>query len=312
MHAVRLADAPDHAPPSLVLDDMPEPQPGPGDLLIRVCAAGVTAGELSWYPTTHRPDGQPRRHAVPGHEFSGIVAGVGAAAEGFATGSAVFGMNGWFADGAMAEFCVAPSSFVAAKPRTVSHAEAASLPIPALTAWQGLYEHARLRPGETVLVHGGSGGVGVFAVQLARLHGARVVATASSRHAGFVSSLGAERVVDYTRVRFEEAVPPVDVVFDTVGGETLQRSWAVLKPDGRLVTVASDAEGSSDPRVRTAFFIVEPKPEQLTSVAELIDAGRLRPVVDLVAPLAQAPDVFAGKVARRGPGKAVIAIAGEG
>ena len=308
MKAVRLADSSGDAPPSLVADELPPASPGRTELLIRVCAAGITPAELSWYPTTHTADGQPRRRAVPGHEFSGIVAGVGAEAGDFQTSQEVFGMNDWYTNGAMAEFCTAPASSVAPKPKTLTHLEAASVPIPALTAWQGLFDHAGLKPGETVLVHGGAGGVGLFAIQLARLHGAHVIATASAQNREFVSGLGAEQVVDYHRQPFEKAIDPVDVVFDMVGGETLDRSWAMLKPRGRLVTVASSAEASEDPRVKQAFFIVEPSRQQLASLADLIDSGKLHTVIGTVVPLSQAPDFFAGKLPRPRRGKAVIAV----
>jgi NADPH:quinone reductase-like Zn-dependent oxidoreductase len=217
-------------------------------------------------------------------------------------------MNDWFADGALAEFCIAPLSSVAAKPRNLSHAEAASVPIGALTAWQGLFDHAKLQSGERVLVHGGAGAVGVFAIQLARLHGAHVIATASAGNLDFVASLGAEKVIDYKKSRFEDSAKDVDVVFDTVGGETLERSWGVLGPRGRLVTIASSAENTIDERVKEAFFIMEPNRKQLTEVAEMLEAGRMRAVVDTVIPLSQAPDAFAGRVKRSGRGKIVVEV----
>jgi NADPH:quinone reductase-like Zn-dependent oxidoreductase len=172
--------------------------------LVRVHAAGVTSQELLWYPTTHDRNGGPRRGAVPGHEFSGAIAAVGDDTTGFAIGQDVFGMNDWFSDGAMAEYCIGQPS-VAKKPRRLTHVEAASVPIAALTAWQGLLDRARLRAGERVLVHGGAGAVGVFAIQLARFHGAHVTATASSRNLAFVSQLGAERVIDYQAARLKRA-----------------------------------------------------------------------------------------------------------
>src|SRR5262249_3710390 len=151
---------------------------GPAELLIEIRAAAVTPTELVWYPTLHTKAGGLRLGAIPGHEFSGVVATSQPDGE-FLPGAEVFGMNDWFADGAMAEFCVAPTSSVVAKPPKLSHAEAAVVPISALTAWQGLIDRARIQAGQTVLIHGGAGAVGLFAVQLARMHGARVVATAS-------------------------------------------------------------------------------------------------------------------------------------
>jgi NADPH:quinone reductase-like Zn-dependent oxidoreductase len=231
MRAIRLTDTPQG--PTLAEADVPRPQPGPEELLIRVCAAGVTTTEPQWYPTLHTKSGEKRVGAIPCHEFSGVVA---------ETGREVFGMNDWFADGALAEYCVAPCAAVVSKPSVLSHAEAASVPVGALTAWQGLFDRADLQPGERVLIHGGAGAVGVFAIQLAAQQGGHVIATASSANLDFARSLGAEQSIDYRASRFEDLLQDIDVVFDTVGGDTLDRSWSVLKPGGRLVTVVSTAE----------------------------------------------------------------------
>jgi NADPH:quinone reductase-like Zn-dependent oxidoreductase len=193
-----------------------QPVPGRGQVLIRVHAAGVTTTELSWYPTTHLKSGEPRLHAIPGHEFSGVIAALGEGTKGFAIGESVYGMNDWFADGATAEFCLTVPSSIAPKPATLSYEEAATVPIGALTAWQGLFDRAMLQPGERILVHGGSGGVGLFAVQLAHHHKAHVISTASTPSLTFVSQLGADEVIDHTKSRFEDLVRDIDVVFDTV------------------------------------------------------------------------------------------------
>ena len=231
MKTMRLSDS--KQAPVLVEEDVPQPHPRRGELLIRVYAAGVTPTELLWYPTTHGKDGEKRSRAVPGHEFSGVIAAAGEDAAGFDLGQEVYGMNDWFSDGAMAEYCITQPASVAQKPPRLTHIEAASVPIGALTAWQGLFDRARLQAGERVLVHGGAGAVGIFAIQLARFYGAHVTATASARNLEFVSQLGAEQVIDYQAARFEENVREMDVVFDTVGGETLRRSWGVLKPGGK-------------------------------------------------------------------------------
>lgn len=308
MKAMRLSDAAE--PTVLVEDNIPQPQPGRGELLVRVYAAGVTSKELLWYPTTHSKNGERRSRAVPGHEFSGVIAALGEDVMGFDIGEEVYGMNDWFADGAMAEFCITQPTSVARKPPRLTHVEVASVPIGALTAWQGLFDRARLQAGERVLVHGGAGAVGIFAIQLARIHGANVTATASMRNLAFVSALGAERVIDYHTVRFEENVSEMDVVFDTVGGETLQRSWSVLRPGGRMITIAADSETTTDDRVKQAFFIVEPNHEQLTQIGDLLDTGELHAVVDAVLPLTQATAAYVGEVKqRRGRGKLVVAVA---
>ncbi len=178
-------------------------------------------------------------------------------------GDEIYGMNDWFRDGATAEYCVAATAGLAKKPAKLTFAEAAVAPIGALTAWQGLVERAKVKPGERVLVHGAAGAVGVFAVQVSRLKGADVIATATAQNAEFVKALGASEVIDYTAMKFEEKLADVDVVFDGVGGDTLERSWAVLKPGGRMVTIAADVEGTRDARAKGAFFIVEPNAQQL-------------------------------------------------
>lgn len=294
--------------PQLIIRSAPDPRPGPGEVLIQVRAAGLTPTELHWSPTWQQKSGEERKNAVPGHEFSGIAAALGEGVESFTPGDQVFGMNDWFSDGAMAEFCVAPTSALVLKPTRLSDEEAASVPIGALTAWQALFDHAQLQSGELVLIHGGAGSVGMFGVQLARNRGARVVATASARNIDLVLSLGAHQVIDYHADRFEDSVKQAAVVFDCVGGETLDRSWNALAPGGRLVTIAADVEGSNDPRVKKAFFIVEPNQNQLEQIAVLLEKGTLRTFVDTVVPLSRAADAYAGKVDRQGRGKIVVAI----
>ncbi|HEY5895088.1 MAG TPA: NADP-dependent oxidoreductase [Chthoniobacterales bacterium] len=192
MNIMRFNDSADA--PALLLETAPTPVPRPGELLIRVHAAGVTPTELLWYPTTHTLDGGRRTGAIPGHEFSGVVEGAGADVDPAWIGRAVFGMNDWFADGATADYGITVPAAVSEKPSRLTHAEAASVPIGALTAWQGLIERAKLQAGERILIHGGSGAVGVFAVQLARRTGAHVITTASVRNFDFLTQLGGERM----------------------------------------------------------------------------------------------------------------------
>lgn len=291
-------------PDRLLLAEAPTPSPKPGEVLVRVHAAGVTPTELEWEPMwSTRAGGARPLPVIPGHEFSGEVLAVGSDVHGVRIGDAVFGMNDWFEDGTHAEFCVARAVDLAAKPASVDHRVAAMVPISALTAWQGLILRARLAPGERVLVHGAAGSVGHFAVQIARWRGAHVAGTASAHNIEFLLWLGAELAVDYRAFRFEEAVGTVDVVFDTVGGDALARSWAVLRPGGRLVTVAAGAERTGEPRVRDAFFIVEPSRDQLAGIAGMIDSNALRPVVDSVFPLSYAKLAYERRTVR---GKAVL------
>jgi NADPH:quinone reductase-like Zn-dependent oxidoreductase len=294
---------------ALYLSDIPEPKPGLGEILIRIQSAGITPTELQWYPTTHTRSGEKRTRAVPGHEFAGVVQAAGSDTDRALVGQEIYGMNDWFENGATAAFCVTKPEWIAPKPARLNAPQAASVPIGALTAWQGLLERANLKRGETILIHGGSGAVGVFAIQIARRQGARVITTASARNREFLLKLGAEQVIDYHTERFEDRAKEMDVVFDTVGGETLKRSWAVLGTHGRLVTVAAESERLADERDKKAFFIVELNRSQLIEIGELLDAGEMTPVVDAVVPFSQAGAAYAGNVSQRaGRGKVVVII----
>ncbi len=307
MRAIRL-----HArggPEALVYEEAAQPRPGDDEVLIHVHAAAVTPTELGWLPTWTTRSGEPRRFPIIlGHEFSGEVAARGSNVTSVAVGDAVYGLNDWFSDGAQAEYCVAGAAGVAGKPRSLDHVATAAVPISALTAWQGLIDRGHLASGQRVLIHGAAGGVGVFAVQIARWRGAHVIGTAAANNLEFVHGLGADEVIDYRAERFEKVAQNLDLVFDTVGGETLARSWAVLKPGGRLVTIATASENSQDPRIQGAFFIVQANSAQLEEIARLIDAGQLRPVVAAVFPLAQARQAYEFKPVH---GKVVLRVAEE-
>jgi NADPH:quinone reductase-like Zn-dependent oxidoreductase len=307
MKAMQVAEGADGL--TLRSAEMERPRPGPGEIVVRVCAAGVTTTELLWYPTTHAKGGEQRQRAVPGHEFSGVIAEVGEQVQGVATGQEIYGMNDWFAEGAIAEYCLAKPGDIAPKPATLTHEEAATVPIGGLTAWQGLFDRAKLQPGERVLVHGGAGAVGLFAVQLAHLHGAHVIATTSAKTLSFVRELGADEVIDFKAERFEEKAGDVDVIFDTVGGDTRERSRSILKAGGRLISIAADSEVTTDPVVRAAYFIVEPNQEQLVEVAKMLDGGTLKTFVNASVPLEDAAKAFEKQVeGQLGYGKFVVRI----
>ena len=296
-------------PEAFAYEEAPRPSPGEAEVLVRVHAAGVIHTELSWSTTSTTQSGEPRPlPVIPGHEFSGEIAALGPEVRDVHVGDLVYGLNDWYRDGTSAEYCVARVSDLADKPTSIDHIHAAATPISALTAWQALVERAGLVAGQRVLIHGAAGGVGNLAVQLAHSRGARVTATASAANLEFVRGLGAEEVIDYRAQRFEDVVRDVDVVFDTVGGETLERSWGVLKPGGRLVTVAASGEQTTDERIRAAYFIVEPSRTQLEEIARLIDAGALRPVVGAVFPLAEARQAYESKPGR---GKVVLRVVDE-
>ncbi len=293
MKAIRLHGR--GGPAHLVYEDAPQPHPGAEEVLVRVYATGVIANELKWDETYQTKAGSPRALPIPGRHFSGVVEEVGYSVTAPAKGEEVYAMLDYGYDGAEAEFTIALPNELAPKPRTLDHVQAAAVPLTALTAWQALFEHARLAAGQTVLIHGAAGGVGVFAVQLARWAGAQVIATATQRNRDFLCELGANEIIDYTTTRFEEVVQGVDFVFDTVGGDTLQRSWQVVKPGGVLLSVVSPRPSFAEAKehdVRPVWFVVEPNREQLVHIGALIDEGKVRPIINTVLPLSQARQAY--------------------
>jgi len=304
MKALRLVQS--SPQPLLVEEAMPRPKPAAGEVLVRVHAVAVTPTEVQWYGTSRAKDGTPRAGAVLGHEFSGEIVECGVGVTEFAAGQEVFGMNDWLAEGALAECCVTTPELIARKPERLSHEQAATVPISALTAWQGLFDRGGLQRGERVLIHGGAGAVGLFAVQLAHAHGAHVITTVSANDTDFARSLGADQALDYRGTPFETCVRDIDLVFDTVGPKIVQRSWQVMKPRARVVTVAVESKSAEDDRVRGAFFIFEQNKTQLEHMAGLLQAGKLQPALDAVVSVSAATEAYRGAVPRRRPGKLVI------
>ncbi|HUZ93417.1 MAG TPA: NADP-dependent oxidoreductase [Edaphobacter sp.] len=295
---------------SLQASERPTPTPGPDEVLIRVHAAGIITAELDWQPTTHKADGSPRSNAIPTHEFSGDIAACGEGVKSFTEGQAIYGMNDWYQEGALAEFTVAPATSIALRPKSLSYEQAATVPIGALTAWQALTTHGHLQPQQRVLIHGGAGGVGFFAVQFAKSLGAYVIATASADTIPFVKSLGADQILDYRATRFDQELRDIDLVVDTVGGETLARSWNVLRSGGRVVTAASDIPDDAPHKIKDAFFLVQPDGKQLSEIAGLLDAGKLRTFVKAIVPLQDAEQAYNQSISSAlRYGKTVVALA---
>lgn len=311
MKAVRLHRQ--GGPEQLVYEDAPEPTLSEGDALIRVHATGITPAELTWPDTYSHCDGSPRLPSIPGHEVSGVVAGVAADVHDMSIGDEVYALTSFCRDGAAAEYVAVDAAGLAPKPRTLGPAEAAAVPLSALTVWQAFFDHAELASGQRVLVHGAAGGVGAFAVQIARWHGAHVVGTASAHNRDFLLELGAHEVIDYHDGPFEQVVRDIDVVLDTIGGDTRERSWQVLKPGGILVSLPdsipeSEVAAHRERGRRGMFFVVRPDREQLSAIARLIDAGTIRPVIAHTMPLAKARQAFELGVAGHTRGKIVLAV----
>ena len=297
---MRAMCASDSDPASLTSQNVPIPDPGPGELLVEVRATAITAAELTW------PESWP---AIPCHDLSGVVSATGPEADGWRPGDEVYGLVGFDRPGAAAEYVTAPAADLARKPASVDHLAAAAVPLGALTAWQALHDHAKLAPGQHVLVHGGAGGVGAYVTQLAAQYGARVTATASARDRDFVTGLGADEVLDYSG-RFEDHVRDVDVVIDLVVGTTTERSWQVLRSGGILVDIAEEPDQATGGRddVRSVYFVVSPDGGQLRELASLVDAGQLRPVVSTVFELSALAEAFGALRGSRPPGKVIINV----
>jgi NADPH:quinone reductase-like Zn-dependent oxidoreductase len=298
-------------PEQLVYEDAPRPDVRAGDALVRVHATGITPAELAWPDTYRNCDGSERLPAIPGHEVSGVVEGVAHGVTDVSVGDEVYGLTSFCRDGAAAEYVAVHAADLAPKPKTLDLVQTAAVPLSALTVWQAFFDHARLAPGQRVLIHGAAGGVGSFAVQIARWRGAHAIGTASADHREFLLGLGANEVIDYRHVRFEQAVRDIDVVLDTIGGDTRERSWEVLKPGGILVSLPEpipESEAAAHANRRGVFFIVRPDRQQLGEIATLIDSGAVRPVIAQTVPLAKAREAFERGAAGHTRGKLVLAV----
>jgi NADPH:quinone reductase-like Zn-dependent oxidoreductase len=277
-------------PDVLVYEDAPRPHPGDGEVLVRVHAAGINP--VDWKIREGHLK-ERLHHTLPlvlGWDVSGGVEALGSGVTRLKVGDEVFSRPDISRDGAYAEFIVIKESEVALKPKSIDHIHAAALPLAGLTAWQSLFDAGGLSAGQRVLIHAAAGGVGTLAVQLAKWKGAHVIGTASARNHDFLRKLGVDQVVDYQTVRFEEAVQTVDVVFDTMGGDTQERSWKVLKRGGILISIASppSAEIAAAHGVRQAFVFTQPNAAQLAEIAKLADADKLKAIVETILPLSDA------------------------
>jgi len=277
-------------PEVLVYEDAPFPQPGNSDVLVRVHAAAVNPVDWKIREGYLKDMLHHKLPLVMGWDVSGTVEAVGPGVIRFKPGDAVFSRPDIMRDGTYAEYVVIRETDAAHKPNSIDHLHAAAIPLAATTAWQSLFDAAGLSTGQTVLIHGAAGGVGSFAVQLAKWKGAHVIGTASARNHDYLRWLGADEVVDYRTVSFEETVRDVDVVFDTIGGDTQARSWKVLKRGGILVSILNppSPEKAAAHGVRQAFVFMQPNAAELAEIAALVDAGKLKAMVETVLPLADA------------------------
>lgn len=298
-------------PEVLKYEDAARPDPATGEVLVRVHAAAVNpvdwkvrAGHLRGFLNYSLP-------LIPGWDLSGVVDATGAGVTDWKQGDAVYARPDLRRNGAYAEYIAVRASELGHKPRSIDHVQASAIPLACLTAWQALFDAGGLKAGQRVLIHAAAGGVGTFAVQLAKWKGAHVVGTASERNHAFLRELGADEVIDYTKTNFEEVVRDVDVVLDTLAGQTRDRSWNVLKKDGILVSILGQPspDDAAQHGVRAAGVFVEPNQAQLGEIAKLVDSGKLRPIIETVLPLAQAARAHEMNQTLHTRGKIVLQVA---
>src|SRR5437868_6682156 len=277
-------------PEVLKREDAPRPEPGKGEVLVRVHAASVNP--IDWKVREgHMKDFWPHKFPlILGWDLSGIVEEVGPRVSQFKKSDEVYSLPDPTRNGAYADYIVVREPELALKPNSLHHIRGAAVPLAALTAWQSLFETAQLQPGQRVLIHAGSGGVGHFAVQLAKWKGASVFATASTKNQDLLRDLGVDEPIDYTQQRFEDVARNIDIVLDTLGDETQERSWSVLKKGGNLVSLVQppSEEKAKELGVRAALLGARPSGEQLSEIAKIIDSGKLAPIINRILPLSEA------------------------
>ncbi len=293
---------------ALEYTDVPTPAPGPGETLIRVAAASVNPVDYKIRNGGYKK-ANIKLPLILGRDVSGVVAAVGTGVTHVKVGDEVYAFLG-SKSGGYAEFAVAAPNEVAKKPTTVGHIHAAAVPLAATTAWQALFDQGEFQPGQRVLIHGASGGVGHFAVQFAKVHNAIVIATASNANTAFVKSLGADEVIEYQREHFEQRVSNVDLVIDLVGGDTQAKSWRVLRKGGTLVSTlgAPPADDAAAHQVKAKGFMAEPKAEELTEFARLIDAGKVHIRIFQTFPLAETRRAHEALESEHPIGKIVLTV----
>jgi NADPH:quinone reductase-like Zn-dependent oxidoreductase len=295
-------------PEVLKLENVPRPQPASDQILIRVMAAGVNPVDA--YIRSGRFGGG-NLPFTPGMDVAGIVETTGANAKKFKPGDAVYAYLSGSEQGAYAEFCTANENEAALKPKNISFEQAAAVPLAATTAWQALIDTAKLKAGQTVLIHGGSGGVGHFAVQIAKAKGAKVIATASTGNQDLLKEIGADQTIDYTKTKFEDVVKDVDVVLDATRSDALQRSYRLVKKGGFVVTIT----GRPDPAelqkhgISGSSMMAHPDAEVLDHLTKLIEEKKVKPIVSETLPLAEAAKAHQQIETRHTRGKIVLKVA---
>ena len=301
------------APEVLKLEDLPVPTPKENEMLIKVFAAGVNSFDGTLLTGKYAKMFGTQLPWIPGYDIAGTVEKVGAKVSKFKVGDPTYAFISIARGGGYAEYALAKENEAALKPATLSFAEAAGVPSVALTAWQALVDKANVQAGQTVLIQGASGGVGMFAIPIAKLRGAKVFATASTANQDFLKQLGADVPIDYKTQKFEEIAKDVDVVVDGVGGETLKRSYPVVKKGGMLVALVGRVDQAELDKygIRGVSLEAEYNGDQLAEIGKLIDAKKIKVVVSETFPLAEAASALAKADTRHARGKIVLKVRDE-
>src|SRR5881409_2182701 len=299
------------APDLLKFEEVPRPEPKDDEALVRVIASGVNPADPLTLSGKYAKEFGTHLPLIPGYEIAGVVEKTGANIAKLKVADAVYGYPTF--GGGWADYVTVKEWEVAAKPKSLNLVEAAAVPMGALTAWQSLVDIAKLQPGQTILIHGGSGGVGSFAIQIAKARGARVIATASTANQDLLKQLGADVAIDYTKTKFEDVAKDVDVVLDSVGKDTLARSYGVVKKGGFIVTlVARIYQAELDKhRIRGASLGVEPTSNELAEIGKLIDEKKIRVIVSQTFPLSEAVKAQEQVATGHTRGKIVLKVAEE-
>jgi NADPH:quinone reductase-like Zn-dependent oxidoreductase len=299
------------APEVLKFEEVSRPEPSGDEALVRVIASSVNPADPLTLSGKYAKEFGTHLPLIPGYDVAGVVEKTGANVTKVKVGDAVYGYPTF--GGSWADYVTVKEWEVAAKPKSLTFVEAAAVPMGALTAWQALVDVAKLQPGQTVLIHGGSGGVGSFAIQIAKARGARVIATASTANQDLLKKLGADVAVDYTTTKFEDVAKDVDAVLDPVGKETLARSYDVVKKGGIVMSLVARPDPAELEKrgIRGAGISVHPDAEDLTEIAQLIDAGKIKPIVTKVLPLSEAIAAQQQAATHHTRGKVVLRVADE-
>jgi NADPH:quinone reductase-like Zn-dependent oxidoreductase len=300
-------------PEVLKYEEIQRPEPKDDEILIRVIAAGVNAVDASIRAGKFAKVFGTRLPLIPGSDIAGVVEKAGSKVTKFKNGDSVFAYTDLKDGGGYAEYMVATEREASPKPQSLSHLEAAAVPIVALAAWQALIDTAKLSTGQTVLIHGGSGGVGTFAIQIAKARGAKVIATASTRNQDLLKELGADVAIDYTKQKFEDIAKDVDVVLDSLGEDTLKRSYAVVKKGGFIVSIVPGPDPAELERrgIRGKFISVEPDADELAEIGKLIDQKKIKVLVSQTFPLSEAIKAQEQIATGHTRGKIVLKVAEE-